>query len=64
MLATVVDVPVETLDERLTTVTADRMLIESGLRGQDRRKVVDKIAAAIILQTWLDGRADRMERPQ
>src|SRR5215204_3026092 len=53
-LSTVVGVPVETLDERLTTVTADRMLFESGMRGQDRRKVIDKVAAAVILQTWLD----------
>jgi putative pre-16S rRNA nuclease len=62
-LATVVDVPVETLDERLTTVTADRMLMESGRRGQDRRKVVDKVAAAVILQTWLDARARPAEDP-
>src|SRR3954451_21229192 len=53
-LSTVVGVPVETLDERLTTVTADRMLFESGMRGQDRRKIIDKVAAAVILQTWLD----------
>src|SRR3954447_23110646 len=55
-LSTVVGVPVETLDERLTTVTADRMLSESGMRGEDRRKVIDKIAAAVILQTWLNAR--------
>ena len=53
-LATVVGVPLETLDERLTTVTADRMLIESGLKAPARRKVIDKVAAAVILQTWLD----------
>jgi len=57
-LATVVGVPVETLDERLTTVTADRILKESGLRAEARRKVVDKIAAALILQTWLDRHGD------
>jgi len=55
-LASVVGVPVETLDERLTTVTADRMLMESNMRAQDRRKIIDKVAAAVILQTWLDGR--------
>jgi putative Holliday junction resolvase len=54
-LATVVGVPVETFDERLTTVSGDRMLAERGMRAQDRRKVIDKVAAAIILQTWLDG---------
>ena len=58
-LASVVGVPVETLDERLTTVTADRMLMESNMRAQDRRKIIDKAAAAVILQTWLDRRDER-----
>jgi putative Holliday junction resolvase len=53
-LATVVGVPVETHDERLTTVTAERQLAERGVRGPNRRRVVDKEAAAIILQSWLD----------
>lgn len=57
-LATVVGVPVETLDERLTTVTADRLLTESGMRARARRKVIDKAAAAVILQTWLDRHND------
>jgi putative holliday junction resolvase len=56
-LATVVGVPVETHDERLTTVTAERRLAERGVRGQRRRAVVDKAAAAVILQSWLDARA-------
>jgi putative Holliday junction resolvase len=53
-LATVVTVPVETFDERLTTVSADRALIEAGLRAPARRTVVDKVAAAVMLQAWLD----------
>jgi len=53
-LATVVGVPVETLDERRTTVTADQILIERGMKAPERRKVIDKVAAAVILQTWLD----------
>jgi putative Holliday junction resolvase len=52
-------VPVETYDERLTTVTADRALREQGLDGRQRRKVVDKAAAAVLLQAWLDGRTTR-----
>jgi putative Holliday junction resolvase len=48
-------VPVETYDERLTTVTAERVLREQGLDGRQRRKVVDKAAAAVLLQAWLDG---------
>lgn len=54
-IATVVAVPVETFDERLTTVSADRALLEAGLRAPARRTVVDKVAAAVMLQAWLDG---------
>ena len=50
-------VPVETYDERLTTVTAERSLKEQGLDARQRRKVVDKVAAAVLLQGWLDLRA-------
>jgi putative Holliday junction resolvase len=55
-LATVVGVPVETYDERLTTVAAESALREGGVRGAARRQVVDKVAAAVILQGWLDAR--------
>jgi putative Holliday junction resolvase len=48
--------PVETYDERLTTVTADRLLRQGGRKGKARRKVVDQTAAAVLLQAWLDGR--------
>ena len=44
-LTSVVGVPVETYDERFTTVTANRALADSGVRGQARRQVVDKVAA-------------------
>lgn len=53
-LATVVSMPVVTFDERRTTVIADRALIEGGLRATARRAVVDKVAAAVMLQHWLD----------
>lgn len=59
-LATLVDVPVELHDERLTTVTADRDMMAAGLNAVERRQVVDKIAAAIMLQSWLDARAHRL----
>ena len=55
-LATVVGVPVELHDERFTTVTATRAMTEAGVRGAERRGKVDKVAAAVILQSWLDGR--------
>ena len=53
-LATVLPVPVETFDERLTTVAADRLLLAGRVRGGARRRVVDKIAAAVLLQGWLE----------
>jgi putative Holliday junction resolvase len=56
-LRDVVGVPVETSDERFTTVSAHRALRAGGTRGRDRRKVVDQVAAAVMLQSWLDGRA-------
>lgn len=42
-------------DERLTTVTAEAGLRRSGVRGQAQRKVVDQVAAAVLLQAALDG---------
>lgn len=50
-------VPVATYDERLTTVTAERHLTEMGLDGRQRRGVIDKLAAAVMLQAWLDGQS-------
>lgn len=47
---------IETYDERLTTVTADRQLAEGGVPGRDRRRVIDQVAAAVLLQGWLDRR--------
>jgi putative Holliday junction resolvase len=49
-------VPVEVHDERLTTVTAHRLLADQGLDSRRRRSVVDGAAAAVLLQSWLDGR--------
>ena len=47
-------VPVVLWDERLSTVTAQRALIEGGVRRRERKGSVDKVAAAVILQSWLD----------
>ena len=49
-------VPVETFDERLTTVSAARGLVQRRMRADARRRVVDKVAAAVMLQAWLDSR--------
>jgi putative Holliday junction resolvase len=54
-------VPVETLDERFTTVTAHDQLREAGKTGRQRAGVVDAAAAAVLLQSWLDG-AGRLVR--
>jgi putative Holliday junction resolvase len=56
-LAQALPVPVVLHDERLTTVTAHRLLAASGVGGRERRRVVDRAAAAVLLQTWLDGGA-------
>ena len=49
-----VDIPITLVDERLTTVYADEILEESGVAKKDRKKYIDQIAAAIILQDYLD----------
>lgn len=47
--------PVDLLDERFTTVSAERVLREAGLPGRRRRRVRDRVAAAVLLQAYLDG---------
>lgn len=46
--------PVEMWDERLTTVAADKAMMEAGIRRENRKEYVDKIAAVLILQGYLD----------
>ena len=53
-LAETVAVPVVTHDERLSTVSAERSLVAQRMAGPARRRVVDQLAAAVILQAWLD----------
>ena len=45
---------IETYDERFSTVTAEQFLIEQNIRRQKRKSLIDKVAAAIILQCWID----------
>ncbi len=47
-------VPVELVDERLTTVAAERAMIEGGARRAKRRESIDQVAAALLLQSHLD----------
>lgn len=61
-LAVATHLPVELWDERLTTVTADRDLMALDMKADARRRVVDKVAAAVMLQAWLDHR--RLTAPE
>lgn len=54
MLKEASGLPVYYQDERLTTVSAERMLIDADVRREKRKKVIDKVAATIILQSYLD----------
>lgn len=58
--------PVEMWDERLSSVAAERALLESGMRRERRRETIDAVAAAIMLQGWLDAERRRPggRRPQ
>ena len=56
-------VPIELVDERFTTHTAEQALLEAGVRRRDRRRNVDKVAAAVILRHYLDRRESSRDRP-
>jgi putative Holliday junction resolvase len=56
-LAAATGLPVATWDERFTTVTAHQDLAAQGLDAKRRRQIVDQVAAAVMLQAWLDHRA-------
>ena len=50
-------------DERLSTVSAEEVLIEGGVSRSGRRQVVDKLAASVILQQWLESQKHREVSP-
>ncbi|MFZ5595528.1 MAG: Holliday junction resolvase RuvX [Bacillota bacterium] len=52
-------VPVELWDERLSTVAAEKVLLEADMSRAGRKKKIDKVAAAIILQGYLDSRGEK-----
>ena len=54
MLVRRTDLPVVLWDERLTTMEANDILIESGVRRENRKRVIDKIAAVLILRSYMD----------
>lgn len=53
-LKTAVTVPIKFWDERLTSAQANRFLLEGNVRRQKRKEKVDKMAAALLLQNYLD----------
>ncbi len=55
--------PVHTIDERLTTLQAERVLLEADVSRRKRRKVIDKMAAGLILQAYLDSRGHSLRGP-
>ncbi len=55
-LKTKVSLPIELWDERLTTAQAERVMIGGGVRRKERRERIDQIAAALILQSYLDAK--------
>lgn len=61
-LSAAVKIPVCTWDERLSTKSATNVLIEAGTSRQRRKEVVDKLAAQIMLQNYLDAQACARER--
>jgi putative Holliday junction resolvase len=56
-------VPIVTWDERHTTQSAEELLIEADLSRAKRKQVVDRVAAAILLQSYLAGRTSRASHP-
>ena len=57
-LKTAVTIPIKTWDERLTSAQANRMLIQADVRRDQRKQKVDKTAAAILLQSYLDSQTN------
>ena len=57
LAAAIGPIPVHELDERLTTVSAQRKLLQGGIRGRAQRAMIDQAAAVELLQHWLDGRS-------
>ena len=55
-LQQVTDVEIELWDERFSSLSAEKVLIEGGMQRHKRKKIIDKVAAVIILQNFLDGR--------
>ncbi len=56
-VAAVIELPIEYIDERLTSYAAEQMMIDAKISVSQNKATIDRIAAAVILQQWLDDRA-------
>lgn len=54
LIATHTDIPVDFYDERMTTMSAHKILQESGIRAKNRKQIIDSLAAELILQGYMD----------
>lgn len=55
-IAAVIELPIEYVDERLTSYAAEQMMIAAKISVSQNKATIDRIAAAVILQQWLDSR--------
>jgi putative holliday junction resolvase len=55
-VAAVIELPIEYVDERLTSYAAEQMMIAAKISVSQNKATIDRIAAAVILQQWLDSR--------
>lgn len=58
LLKNATDIKIEYQDERMTTMQSEKVLMDMSVRRENRKKYIDKIAAAFILQTYLDRRSN------
>ncbi len=57
-----IDLPIEYVDERLTSYAAEQMMMAANISVSQNKAMIDRIAAAVILQQWLDARSDQANK--
>ncbi|MCE2852762.1 MAG: Holliday junction resolvase RuvX [Roseiflexaceae bacterium] len=55
-----IHIPIATCDERYTSAAAERLMIEAGMRPEQRKARIDEVAASIILQDWIDAQRNQL----
>jgi len=56
-----IHIPIATCDERYTSAAAERLMIEAGMRPEQRKARIDEVAASIILQDWIDAQRNQWD---